>query len=105
MDIPGDDDDDYDMLMVAVAAYASLSTEKLPYAPRRILMVTGIQWVEQKETQAHVFYSLFRMRRSVFYPLLDLLIGTYGLTSTCNMSAKEALALFWPHFGRILRMP
>jgi hypothetical protein len=30
----------------------------------------------------------------VFYPLLDLLVGRYGLTSTCNMSSKEALALF-----------
>ena len=95
MDIPGDEDDDeYDMFMVAVATYASLCTEKLPYAPRRNPQITGIQWVEQKEAHAQVFYSLFRMRRSVFYPLLDLLVATYGLTSSCNMSAKEALALF-----------
>ena len=51
MDIPADedDDDDYDMFMVAVAAYASLCTEKLPYAPPRNPEVTGIQWVEKKK--------------------------------------------------------
>ena len=88
-----DEEVEEELLMVAVAAYASQS-ERLPYAPRRIPMVTGIQWVEAKEANAQVFYSMFRMRRSVFYPLLDLLVGRYGLTSTCNMSSKEALALF-----------
>jgi hypothetical protein len=87
-------EEEYELFMVAVAAYAKLSTERLPYAPRRIPVLTGLQWVEQKEANAQAFYSMFRMRRSVFYPLLDLLVERYGLTSTCNMSSKEALALF-----------
>ena len=56
MDIPGDeDDDDYDMFMVAVAAYASLCTEKLPYAPRRNSEITGIQWVKKKRSKCTSF--------------------------------------------------
>ena len=56
MDIPSDEaDEEYDMFMLAVAAYAKLSTEKLPYAPRRNPEITGLQWVEQKETNAQVF--------------------------------------------------
>jgi hypothetical protein len=44
MSIPDDEvDEEYDMFMVAVAAYAKLSTEKVSYAPRRDLVITGLQ--------------------------------------------------------------
>lgn len=50
--------------------------------------------MEEKEKQSQVFYSMFRMRRSVFFPLHDILVEKYGLRSTCNMTSKEALAQF-----------
>jgi hypothetical protein len=94
-------EEEYDMFMVAVAAYAKLSTERLPYASRRTPMITSLQRVEHKETNAQVFYSMFRMRRSVFYPLLDLLVERYGFTSTCSMSSKESIGTLFMDSGNM----
>lgn len=79
--------------MVAVACFIQ-EGQKVQYAPRRLPMMTGIQWFEERAKNPKAFYSMFRMRRSVFFPLHDLLVEKYGLTPTCNMSTKEALALF-----------
>jgi hypothetical protein len=94
MDISKDEEDEeFEMCMVAMGCHLRWR-EKVPYAPRRLPIMTGLQWVEDKERDGRRFYSMFRMRRSVFYPLLDLLVEKYGLKSTCNMSSKEALAQF-----------
>src|SRR4051812_9842966 len=65
------------------------SSKSLSYAPRRVPLVTGLQWVEEKEKDPKPFYAMFRMRRSVFYPLQALLVEDYGLESTCNISPKR----------------
>ena len=88
-----DEEEELDFCVVAMAYYL-LNKERLPYGPRRAPMMTGLQWVEEKEKQPQIFYSMFRMRRSVFYSLHDILVEKYGLKSTCNMTSKEALAQF-----------
>ena len=94
MNISNDEEDEeFEMCMIAMGYYIQ-QRERVPYAPRRIPTMTGLQWVEEKEQDGQRFYSMFRMRRSVFYPLHDLLVERYGLKSTCNMSSKEALAQF-----------
>ena len=88
-----DEDEELDFCILAMAHYLQ-NKERVPYAPRRAPMMTGLQWVQEKEMNPKAFYSMFRMRRSVFYPLHDMLVEKYSLKSTCNMSSKEALALF-----------
>ena len=82
------------LAMVAFAMDVASSSVTLPYAPRKLHLVTGLQWVEEKEKDAKSFYAMFRMRRSVFRTLHDLLVQKYGLESTSNISSKEALAQF-----------
>ncbi|XP_044952571.1 protein ALP1-like [Hordeum vulgare subsp. vulgare] len=85
---PEDEDEEIDFYILAMAHYLQ-NKERLPYAPRRAPAMTGLQWVEEKEMDPKAFYSMFKIRRSVFYPLHDTLVEKYGLRSTCNMSSKE----------------
>src|SRR4051794_15425662 len=85
---------EFEAAMVAFAMDVASSSVTLPYAPRKLHLVTGLQWVEEKEKDAKSFYAMFRMRRSVFRTLHDLLVQKYGLESTSNISSKEALAQF-----------
>lgn len=86
---------EFEFGMFVFAWDMSSSSERLSYAPRRLSIMTGLQWVEEKEQNPKVFYSMFRMRRSVFHPLHDLLVEKYGLEETCNIASKESLALFY----------
>ena len=52
--------------MLAFALEMVSSSKSLPYASRRLPLVTGLQWVEEKEKDPKAFYAMFRMRRSVF---------------------------------------
>lgn len=94
MDKKKQEDEEFEAGMLAFALEMASSSKSLPYASRRLPLVTGLQWVEEKEQDLKAFYAMFRMRRSVFYPLHDLLVEKYGLKSTSNISSKEALALF-----------
>ena len=85
---------EFEAAMVAFAMDVASSSVTLPYVPRKLHLVTGLQWVEEKEKDAKSFYAMFRMRRSVFHTLHDLLVQKYGLESTSNISSKEALAQF-----------
>ena len=60
-----DEEEELDFCVVAMAYYL-LNKERLPYGPRRAPMMTGLQWVEEKEKDPKAFYAMFRMRRSVF---------------------------------------
>ena len=93
-------DKEWDLAMFACSMEVGSPSERLPYAPRKLHRVKGLQWVEEKEQDAKAFYSMFRMRRSVFYSLHELLVEKYGLKSTCNISSKEALAQFLWTLGR-----
>nr|XP_040260028.2 uncharacterized protein LOC109751626 isoform X1 [Aegilops tauschii subsp. strangulata] len=93
-------DEECDLGMFACAMEVASPSERLLYAPRKSHRVTGLQWVAEKEQDAKAFYSMFRMRRSVFYSLHELLVEKYELKSTCNISSKEALAQFLWTLGR-----
>ena len=55
---------------------------------------TGIQWVTNCMGRPRYFYKMFRMSTDVFMALHDLLVSSYGLTSTNNVSSMESLAMF-----------
>jgi hypothetical protein len=54
----------------------------------------GIQWVTNCMGRPRYFYKMFRMSTDVFMALHDLLVSSYGLTSTNNVSSMESLAMF-----------
>ena len=55
---------------------------------------TGLEWVMECYGRPRYFYKVFRMNPEVFMALHDLLVSTYGLTSTSNVSSIESLAMF-----------
>ena len=75
-----DSDDEFDMCVLLAACIAE--NEKVPYAARRLPLLTGIRWVEERMKDPKKFYKCFRMRRSVFNMLHDILVAKYGLEST-----------------------
>ena len=73
----------------------NLYTERyLNKGPYREAQQTGIQWVMECFNRPRYFYKMFRMSTEVFMSLHDLLVSTYGLKSTNNVSSIEALAMF-----------
>lgn len=65
-----------------------------PKKPRKVAVDTGIQWVERKLNDSEDCYNMFRMRRSFFLNLHEVLVRDYGLTSSKEMCSKEALGMF-----------
>jgi hypothetical protein len=55
---------------------------------------TGIQWVMKCMKRPRYIYKMFRMSPEIFHALHDLLVSTYGLSSTYNVSSIESLAMF-----------
>jgi hypothetical protein len=55
---------------------------------------TGIEWVMECLGRPRYFYKMFRMTPKVFMALHDMLVSTYGLRSTNNVSSVESLAMF-----------
>jgi hypothetical protein len=62
--------------------------------PRRIAVQTGYEWVMEKLSRQKSCYKMFRMYPDVFMSLHDLLVSTYGLESTREMSSIECLGMF-----------
>ena len=60
----------------------------------RIAPETGLQWVMRCMDWPRYFYKMFRMSPDIFMSLHDLLVSTYGLTSTIHVSSIESLAMF-----------
>jgi hypothetical protein len=56
------------------ACIAQEESEKISYAARILPLMTGIQWVEERMKDPKKFYKCFRMRRSVFTMLHDILV-------------------------------
>ena len=83
-----DSDNDLDLCYMLAACIAE-DEEKTPYAARRLPLMTGIQWVEERMKDPKRFYKCFRMRRSIFRMLHDILVANYGLKSTSQMSSKR----------------
>ena len=70
------------------------STRYLNKSDYRVPQQTGIEWVEECLAAPRYFYKMFRMTIEVFWSLHDLLVSTYGLTSTSNVTSVESLAMF-----------
>jgi hypothetical protein len=60
----------------------------------RETLETGIQWVMRCMSWPRYFYKMFQMSHEVFDVLHDLLVSTYGLTSSNKVSSTESLAMF-----------
>ncbi|XP_072147247.1 uncharacterized protein [Setaria viridis] len=63
-------------------------------APRRVATVTGIEWVNETLSNTTSCYNMFRMSCPLFHQLHDLLVDSYGLRGTRDMSTVEALGMF-----------
>jgi hypothetical protein len=55
---------------------------------------TGYEWAMRCFKHPRYFYKMFRMSPDVFMTLHDLLVSSYGLTSTRNVTSIESLAMF-----------
>ncbi|XP_025877483.1 uncharacterized protein [Oryza sativa Japonica Group] len=74
---------------------ANLYTERyLQKGAYRQTPETGIQWVMRLMDRPRYFYKMFRMSPEIFHALHDLLVSTYGLSSSNNVSSIESLAMF-----------
>ncbi|XP_034606465.1 uncharacterized protein [Setaria viridis] len=63
-------------------------------APRRVATVTGLEWVNETLSNSTSCYNMFRMSCPLFHQLHDLLVDSYGLRRTRDMSTVEALGMF-----------
>ena len=80
---------------VIIGQIGSQYTEKyLNKEEYRIAPETGLQWVMRCMDRPRYFYKMFRMSPDIFMSLHDLLVSTYGLTSTIHVSSIESLAMF-----------
>nr|AYC81222.1 transposase [Oryza sativa Indica Group] len=74
---------------------ANLYTERyLQKGAYRQTPETGIQWVMRLMDRPRYFYKMFRMSPEIFHALHDLLVSTYGLSSSNNVSSIESLTMF-----------
>ena len=60
-----DEDEELDFCILAMAHYLQ-NKERVPYAPRRAPMMTGLQWVQEKGMNSKAFYSMFRIGGQCF---------------------------------------
>jgi hypothetical protein len=71
------------------------STRYLNKSDYRVPQQTRIEWVQECLAAPRYFYKMFRMTVEVFWSLHDLLVSTYGLTTTrfwtVHMKFKEVL--------------
>jgi hypothetical protein len=80
----------------AIAAYAMVDCGIPSSAkkPRKVPKETGFQWVQRQLSDPESCYDMFRMRRSVFFSLHEVLVNNYGLASSDEMCSIEALGMF-----------
>ena len=97
---------EFEAAMLAFALDVASSSVTLPYAPRKLHLVTGLQWVEEKEKDAKSFYAMFRMRRSVFHTLHDLLVQKYGPSENLQHFLQRSIDTFfygaWVHVRQLI---
>lgn len=79
----------------AIGEMGNLYTERyLQKAEYRETSETGIQWVMRCMSRPRYFYKMFQMSTEIFEKLHDLLVSTYGFTSSKNVSSTKSLAIF-----------
>lgn len=87
-------DDDEVLLLAGLRDYA-MHLDK--YCNRRSYKkpkMTGLEWVQENLADSTCCYKMFRMRRTHFYQLHDLLVQSYGLASSTKSTSIEALGMF-----------
>jgi hypothetical protein len=86
--------------MVVLGYYGNLYSEKyLNKEPRSIPEQSWIEWVNEQLINRKRCYKMFRMYPDVHEQLHTLLVSSYGLESTRDMSSKECLAMFLQMVG------
>jgi len=89
-----DTDDDFMVVFLALQSIDGHDGSGTNKNTRSLPLETGIQWVERQLLDSDDCYDMFRMRRTVFRMLHETLVNEYGLTSTREVSSKEALGMF-----------
>ena len=80
--------------MCLMLAACIADNDKVPYVERRVPLMIGIQWVEERMKDPKRFYKCYRMRRSVLKMMRDILVADHGFQFTSQMFSQELLALF-----------
>jgi hypothetical protein len=62
-----DSDDDMDMCYMLAALIEEGESEKVPYAARKLPLITGIQWVEERMKNPKKFLQVFSNEEVSFY--------------------------------------
>jgi hypothetical protein len=88
------DSSDWMCEAAAIAAYAMLDCGTSSGKKQKKVQETGYQWVQRHLSYPESCYDMFRMRRSVFYSLHDILVNSYGLRSPNEMCSIEAFGMF-----------
>jgi hypothetical protein len=70
------------------------SSGKKKEIPNDILVMSGIHWVEVTLQNLEECHNMFRMTRSVFLHLHNILVENYGFKPRRKMCIKEALGIF-----------
>lgn len=83
----------YQRFMNDVLQLLKLEQFKLNRAEPRVPIIYGIDFVNKLAIDWIGCYKMFRMRPHVFEYLHDVLVQSYGLKSTDNMSSREALGM------------
>ena len=63
-------------------------------APPRVVEESGYDWVIRTLNDPEECFNIFRMSRTLFYRLHDLLVASYGLKTSNKMCSVESLGMF-----------
>ena len=89
-----DNEDDFVIAYAALRCMNYYGSSGMVKRPRKVPLMTGIQWVHEQLNDSNDCYDMFRMRRTVFHQLHDALVTEYGLQSSRGICTIEALGLF-----------
>ena len=94
------DTDDRDAQLLVALYAVDIWGRPSSEVSRRTMVETGIQWVERTLENSNDCFDMFRMRRTVFRRLHDMLVESYGLLPSRGVSTMEALGIFLWACGR-----
>jgi len=89
-----EDAEDDDAFIYGMYQYALHIDKHLNRAEYRQPAMTGLEWVQRKLGDSKACFSMFRMSPPMFHTLHDLLVQSYGLTSSAKSTSVEALGMF-----------
>jgi hypothetical protein len=89
-----DDVSEETAIVYGMSEYAMHMQKYYNRSDYRVLMMTGLHFVEQKLTNETACYNMFRMTPDMFYRLHKVLTDDYGLKDTKKSTSIEALGMF-----------